>query len=65
MAVGGGLGEGFQTPSVLIPVAADATDILDSSFPVAVLTLAVSPESLLVSRSVFQLGTSYSFLALG
>lgn len=42
-AVGGELGEGFQTASVLIPVAADATDILDSSFPVAFLTLAVSP----------------------
>lgn len=58
------LGEGFQTARVLIPVVGDVTEILDSSFSVAFITFAASAEFLLVSLSVIQLGTSYSFLAL-
>ena len=65
MAVGGEPGEGFQTARVFIPVVGDVTETLDSSFLVAFITLAASAESLPVSLSVIQLGTSYSFLAPG
>lgn len=62
--VGGELGEGFHTAGNLIPAVGVVTEILIHLSQLHS-SLLLSLQSLAVSLSVIQPGTSYSFLALG